>query len=63
VLDRYPQIDAPKIHPLIVKTMRPIGKRPKLITTPRRRHGARNLGAGIVESRTKSGRRRHLRLT
>jgi hypothetical protein len=63
VLDRYPQIDAPKIHPLIVKTMRPIGKRPKLVTTPRRHHNSRNLGAGIVESRTKGGRRRHLRLT
>ena len=63
VLDRYPEIDAPKVHPLIVKTMRPIGKRPKLVTTPRRRHNSRNLGAGIVESRTKGGRRRHLKLT
>jgi hypothetical protein len=64
VLERYPEIDEPHIHPMIVKTIRPIGKRPKLVTTPRRHHnGMRNLGAGIVESRTKGGRRRHLKLT
>ena len=64
VLERYPEIDEPHIQPMIVKTIRPIGKRPKLVTTPRRRHnGMRNLGAGIVESRTKGGRRRHLKLT
>ncbi len=64
VLERYPEIDEPHIQPMIVKTIRPIGKRPKLVTTPRRHHnGMRNLGAGIVESRTKGGRRRHLKLT
>ena len=56
-------IKTPIIHPLIVKTVKPIGKRPKIKTTPRRHHTARNLGAGIVETRTKGGRRRHLKLT
>jgi hypothetical protein len=57
------KVETPRIHPLIVKTVKPIGKRPKIKTTPRRHHTARNLGAGIVETRTKGGRRRHLKLT
>lgn len=62
-LDDKLKVETPRIHPLIVKTVKPIGKRPKIKTTPRRHHTARNLGAGIVETRTKGGRRRHLKLT
>lgn len=41
----------------------PISKLPRhLKTTPRRHNHSRDLGAGIVESRTKHGRRRHVKL-
>jgi len=57
------KVKTPRITPITVKTVRPIGKRPKIKTTPRRSHRSRDLGAGIIESRSKGGRRRHLKLT
>jgi len=52
-------IDAPRIAKVTLKF-----KRPKIKTgNAKRKHRGRNLGAGIVETRTRGGRKRHLKLT